>query len=260
HLGVAESDPVIHARRLPGHLMAELLIEPLPARLSADNLVGGGVTRTRGERRPLRSPYTGQEIGDVGLASPAQGDEGVRAAPAAFPAWRATPSKERAQRLFAFRDAVLRDLDHLANLAATEAGKTRDEARAGVLKGVEVVEFALSLQNLDDGAMLEVSRGVTCEVKREPLGVVAGIVPFNFPAMVPMWMFPIAVAVGDCFVLKPSEKVPLTACRLGQLMLEAGLPPGGFSPVHGAPSTLGGLRAHPPLKALAFRRSPPPPP
>src|SRR5690606_17575617 len=118
--------------------------------------------------------------------------------------------------------------DELSHTAAAECGKTFAEARAGVLKGVEIIEFAASLQNMDDGSALEVSRGVTCELRREPLGVVAGITPFNFPAMVPMWMYPIAVTVGNAFILKPSEKVPLTASLTGKLMMEAGYPRGVF--------------------------------
>jgi len=166
--------------------------------------------------------------------------------------WRQLPLKERTQYLFRFRELVLAHLDELADSAAAEAGKTVAEARAGVLKGIEVAEFALSLQNLDDGGGLEVSRGVTCEVRREPLGVVAGITPFNFPAMVPMWMFPIALTVGNAFVLKPSEKVPITACRLGQLLLDAGYPPGVFSIVHGARDAVDALVEHPGIAALGF--------
>ena len=127
-----------------------------------------------------------------------------------------------------------------------------DEARAGVLKGVEVVEYALSLQNLDAGGSLEVSRGVRCEVRREPLGVVAGITPFNFPAMVPMWMFPIAITLGNAFVLKPSEKVPLTALLLGELMVQAGYPKGVFSVVHGGRAAVEALLDHPDVRAYGF--------
>src|SRR5205085_3137569 len=108
------------------------------------------------------------------------------------------------------------------------------EAAAGIEKGIEVVEYGLSLQNLDGGASLEVSRGVRCELRREPVGVVAGITPFNFPAMVPLWLFPLAVTLGNAFVLKPSEKTPLTAAELARLMHEAGYPEGVFSVLHGS--------------------------
>jgi malonate-semialdehyde dehydrogenase (acetylating)/methylmalonate-semialdehyde dehydrogenase len=152
---------------------------------------------------------------------------------------------------------VTRQADELADLVALESGKTPAEARAGLERGLEVVDFALSLPNRDDGGMLEVARGVTCEARREPLGVVAGITPFNFPAMVPMWMFPIAVALGNAFVLKPSERVPMTACRLGELMVEAGFPPGVFSVLHGDKATVQALADHPDVRAVGFVGSTP---
>jgi malonate-semialdehyde dehydrogenase (acetylating)/methylmalonate-semialdehyde dehydrogenase len=222
------------------------------------NLIGGQLRAARGGRvRELVSPYTGAIVGSVGLSSAEDVDAAVAAARAAFPAWRALPIKERSQPLFRFRSLLLEHLDALANGAALEAGKTRAEARAGIQKGVEVVEFALSLQNLDDGGALEVSRGVTCETRREPLGVVVGVTPFNFPAMVPLWMFPIAVTLGNCFILKPSEKVPITACALGDLMTEAGFPPGVFSLVHGDRVAVEALVDHPGTQAVAFVGSTP---
>jgi malonate-semialdehyde dehydrogenase (acetylating)/methylmalonate-semialdehyde dehydrogenase len=224
--------------------------DPIPR---CDNLVGGRWTPpVQGGARDVLSPYTGGVVGRAALSGPADVDAAVRAAQGALPAWRAMPAKERARPLFRFRELLLRHLDELANSAALEAGKTRPEARAGVEKGIEVVEFALSLQNLDDGGALEVSRGVSCEGRREPLGVVAGITPFNFPAMVPLWMFPIAVTVGNAFILKPSEKVPLTATRLGQLMIEAGYPAGVFSIVHGDREAALAIADHPGIAALAF--------
>ena len=153
----------------------------------------------------------------------------VAAAKKAAADWREVPFKERAQLLFRLRDLLYKHLDRLSNSAACEAGKTAAEGRAGVLKGIEVLEFAIGVQNCDNGGVLEVSRGVTCELRREPMGVCVGITPFNFPAMVPMWMFPIAIALGNAFILKPSEKVPLTACLLGQMTADAGFPPGLFS-------------------------------
>jgi malonate-semialdehyde dehydrogenase (acetylating)/methylmalonate-semialdehyde dehydrogenase len=235
----------------------KLVEVPRPPR-ECRNLVGGEWHPASGGRvRDLVSPYTGSVVGHVGLSVAEDVDAAVRAARAAFAAWRAQPIKERSQPLFRFRALLLQHLDELANSAALEAGKTRAEARAGVLKGVEVVEFALSLQNLDDGGALEVSRGVTCETRREPLGVVVGITPFNFPAMVPLWMFPIAITLGNCFVLKPSEKVPMTACRMGELMMEAGYPPGVFSLVHGDRTTVEALVDHPQTRAIAFVGSSP---
>ncbi len=219
---------------------------------SADNLVGGRFVVAEGAALDIKSPYTGQAIGTVRMSTARDVDAAIAAAAAAWPQWSATPVKERTVPLFRFRDLLLRHVDELANLVAAESGKTRDEARAGVLRGVEVVEYASSLQNADAGGALEVSRGVSCEYRREPLGVVLGVTPFNFPAMVPLWMFPIALTVGNVFVLKPSEKVPLSACRLGALMNEAGYPPGVFSIVHGARETVEALVDHPDLAAVAF--------
>jgi malonate-semialdehyde dehydrogenase (acetylating)/methylmalonate-semialdehyde dehydrogenase len=216
------------------------------------NLVGGRFVNASGKTLEVRSPYTAQVIGTVAMSTPADIDETMRAAARAFPEWRATPLKERTRVLFRLRDLLVAHVDELANLVASESGKTRDEAKAGIMRGVEVVEFASSLQNADTGGALEVSRGVSCEYQREPLGVVAGITPFNFPAMVPLWMFPIALTVGNAFVLKPSEKVPLTACRMAELINEAGYPPGVFSLVHGDRTTVESLLVHPDLAAVAF--------
>ncbi|MFI5298441.1 MAG: CoA-acylating methylmalonate-semialdehyde dehydrogenase [Polyangiales bacterium] len=202
----------------------------------------------------VASPYTNTIVSRVPRSGPREVDRIVAAARDAAPAWAATPMKERAQILLKYRAILERDVDLLAHACAVEAGKTVAEGRAEVLKGIEVLEFACSLQNGVDGhgGVLEVSRGVTCEYRREPLGVVAGIVPFNFPVMVPMWMFPIAIAVGNAFVLKPSEKVPTGACLLAERFLEAGLPPGIFSIVHGARETVDALISHPDVQAIAF--------
>ncbi|MCC6645278.1 MAG: CoA-acylating methylmalonate-semialdehyde dehydrogenase [Polyangiaceae bacterium] len=200
----------------------------------------------------VTSPRDGSLLARVPMCGRAEVDLAVAAAKRAQPAWAKTPMKERATRLFALRALLLAHLDELADTCAKESGKTVAEGRAEVLKGVEVVEFALSLQNLDHGASMQVSRGVTCELRREPLGVVAGIVPFNFPAMVPMWMFPIAIAVGNAFVMKPSEKVPITLCRVAELFAEAGLPPGIFSLVHGGADVAVALTEHPDVAAIGF--------
>jgi malonate-semialdehyde dehydrogenase (acetylating)/methylmalonate-semialdehyde dehydrogenase len=234
------------------------LVDVPAERRRCENLVAGRWQRAAGgASRALTSPYTGTIVGEVQLSTAADVEAAVAGARAAAEGWRAMPIKERTRPMFRFRELLLARLDELANLAALEAGKTRGEARAGIEKGIEVVEFALALQNLDDGASLEVSRGVTCELRREPLGIVAGITPFNFPAMVPLWMFPIAITVGNAFILKPSEKVPMTATRLGELMLEAGFPPGVFSLVQGDKEAAVALADHPEVSALAFVGSTP---
>ena len=241
---------------MPGRIRAQLtqmtLVDVPEQPRAGSNLVGAEWRPASGGVRDLVSPYTGTVVARVGLSDATDVAAAVAAARAAFPGWRTQPIKERSQPLFRFRALLLEHLDEIANLAALQAGKTRAEARAGLLKGIEVVEFALSLQNVEEGGALEVSRGVTCEIRREPLGVVAGITPFNFPAMVPLWMFPIAVTVGNCFILKPSEKVPLAACRMGELMLEAGYPPGVFQVVQGDRVAVEALVDHPEVRAIAF--------
>jgi len=222
------------------------------------NLIGGEwQDPASGARIDVISPYNGASIGTVPMSDATDVDRAVAAAKLAAAEWRQVPIRERTEVLFRFRQIVLERIDDLANLAAIECGKTVAEARAGVLKGVEIIEFASSLQNMDDGASLEVSRGVTCETRREPLGVVAGITPFNFPAMVPMWMYPTAITLGNAFILKPSEKVPLTADLSGQLMLEAGFPPGVFSIVHGGKETVEAICDHPDVEAVGFVGSTP---
>ncbi|MEZ4336517.1 MAG: CoA-acylating methylmalonate-semialdehyde dehydrogenase [Sandaracinaceae bacterium] len=222
------------------------------------NLIGGEwQDPSNGKRIDVISPYTGKAIGTVPMSDASDVDRAVEAAKKAQIAWRETPLRERTQILFNFRQIVLDRIDDLSHLAAAECGKTVAEAKAGVLKGVEIIEFASSLQNMDAGSALEVSRGVTCETRREPLGVVAGISPFNFPAMVPMWMYPTALTLGNAFILKPSEKVPLTADLSGQLLLEAGFPPGVFSIVHGGKETVEALCDHPGIEAVGFVGSTP---
>ena len=221
--------------------------------IRCQNFIGGEFRDpASGTTTDVVSPYTGAVIGSVPLSSSDDVAAAVKAAAGAAVDWRATPLKERTQRLFRFRELVFRDIDAIANSAAIEAGKTVAEAKAGVLKGIEVIEYALSLQNADRGGILEVSRGVTCEVKREPMGVVAGITPFNFPAMVPMWMYPTAVTLGNSFILKPSEKVPITSHQIAALMQEAGYPPGVFNIVHGGRETVEALIDHDGVAAVGF--------
>jgi malonate-semialdehyde dehydrogenase (acetylating)/methylmalonate-semialdehyde dehydrogenase len=229
----------------------ELAVRMPERPLAGANLVGG--VPTAGARTlEVRTPYTGALLGTVPDSGPAEVGAAVAAAGEAAGPWGRLPIKERTAPLFRFRELVLSRLDDLAHSAARECGKTVAEARAGVLKGVEVVEYALALQNVDPGGSLEVSSGVRCELRREPLGVVAGVTPFNFPAMVPMWMFPIAITVGNAFILKPSEKVPLTANLLGELIAQAGYPPGVFSIVHGGRAAVDALLEHPDVSAYGF--------
>lgn len=216
------------------------------------NFVGGAFHTGSGATLDVTTPYTGARIGQLQVSTTEDVDRVVRAACAAFPAWRATPLRERVEPLLRLRALLLQEADDLARVIALESGKTPDEARAGLLRGVEVIDFAASLPNFDQGGARDVSRGVSCEYRREPLGVVAAITPFNFPLMVPLWMLPLAVTVGNAFVLKPSEKVPLAACRLAELCARAGYPAGVISVVHGDASTSIALAEHPEVRALGF--------
>src|SRR6185295_15656135 len=167
-------------------------------------------------------------------AAPAQVDAACAAANAAFPAWRATPPPDRARILFRYRELLEANFDQLAELLVRENGKLLSEARGSVRRGLDVVEFACGIPTLLMGKTLpEISRNVDSYVVNEPLGVVVGIPPFNFPAMIPLWMMPIAVACGNTFLLKPAEKAPLTGTRLVELFAAAGLPAGVVGVVQG---------------------------
>ncbi len=205
----------------------------------------------------LNSPYTGQPSCQFGTADAALVDRAVTAALSGARAWAAASIKDRAQVLFQVRENIRAAMPELAATVSFESGKTLSEARAGVMKGLEVLEFALSLQNLDSLGRLEVSRGVSCEYRRMPLGVVAGITPFNFPAMVPMWMMPIALALGNAFIWKPSDKVPITSQRLGECFISAGLPKGTLTILQGGADTVNALIDHPLVKAIGFVGSTP---
>jgi malonate-semialdehyde dehydrogenase (acetylating)/methylmalonate-semialdehyde dehydrogenase len=198
------------------------------------------------------NPRWGRPMSHVEMSGAADVAAAVAAARAAFPAWRDLPIRDRAQVLYKAREILLRDLPELSWLVSHENGKLHSEARAEVEKAIECLEYGCSLPNLAAGNQLEVSRGVTCEVAYEPLGVVAGVVPFNFPLMVPMWMIPQALVGGNAFVLKPSERVPLTTMRLAEIFAEAGLPPGIFSLVQGGREAVEALCDHPGIAALAF--------
>lgn len=225
-------------------------------RVSVGNYIGGNWAMA-GEKYPVISPYFGEEIGDVYYANSDEVARGIEAAATAQKSWGETPLKARSQVLFKFRDILLRDIDKMANTVSLENGKTVEESKAGILKGIEVLEFALSLQNSDIGGKLEVSRGVFCEYRRKPLGVVASVTPFNFPAMVPMWTIPIAIALGNAYVWKPSEKTPLTSAFIAHCFKEAGLPDGILTILQGGRDTVETIIDHPEVKAVGFVGSSP---
>src|SRR5687768_12911075 len=199
------------------------------------------------------NPSTGQVIARVPLCSAEQTAEVVEAAAAAIPAWSETPVVERARFMFRFRALMEQHFEELAALVTREHGKTLAEARAEVNRGIEVVEFACGIPSLIAGDSLpNIAGDVDAEAVRHPVGVCVGITPYNFPSMVPLWMFPVAITCGNTFVLKPSEKVPLSAVRLGELLAEAGLPDGVFNIVHGDRKCVDALLDHAKVAAISF--------
>ncbi len=199
------------------------------------------------------NPSTGSQIAKVPLCSADEVSSVIQTAHDALPAWSAVPVVERVRVLFKFREIMLSRFEELAKLVTREHGKTLVEARASVQRGIEVVEFACGAPSLLMGqSLVNIARNVDAETFRYPIGVCAGITPFNFPAMVPLWMFPVALACGNTFVLKPSERVPLSANMLGEMLVEAGIPAGVFNIVHGDKVAVDTLLTHPLVKAISF--------
>ena len=221
--------------------------------------IDGRATEGSPERHdPLHDPAVGARTGTLPIASVADVDAAVASANAAFPGWRDTSLAQRNRVLFRFRDLVDRHSDELAALITAQHGKVLADAKGEVTRGLDVIEFACGLPHLLKGEHSEdVSTGIDAFSVRQPLGVVAGITPFNFPAMVPLWMFPIAIACGNTFVLKPSEKDPAANVRLAELFSEAGLPPGVLNVLHGDAVAVNRLLEHPDVEAVSFVGSTP---
>ena len=206
----------------------------------------------------VTNPATGQVVRQVPLCNEADIASAVAAAKAAFPAWRDTPPLRRARILMRYRELIDANRDELAKLITEEHGKVHADALGSVQRGLEVVEFAMGMPHLIKGEHSEdVGTGVDTHSLRQPLGVCVGITPFNFPAMVPLWMYPVAIACGNTFVLKPSEKVPSTAMRLAELFTEAGLPDGVLNVVHGDKQAVDALLTHSDVRAVSFVGSTP---
>ncbi len=207
---------------------------------------------------PVYNPSRGQVIAEVRMCGADIVNEAVEAAADAFPAWSETPPVERARLFFRYRHLIEENFDRICESVSREHGKTLAEARGSVYRGIENIEYACGVPTLLLGDTLEnLARGVDCETLLQPLGVCVGITPFNFPAMVPMWMFPLAIACGNTFVLKPSEKVPLTAVLIVELLEKAGLPKGVLNLVHGGRECVDALLTHPKVKAISFVGSSP---
>ena len=210
------------------------------------------------ETSPVYNPSRGEVIAEVPMCGAEQVNHAVGAAAEAFPAWRDTPPVERARLFFRYRQLVEENFDHSCQLVSREHGKTLAEARGSAYRGIENIEYACGIPTLLMGDTLEnIARGVDCETHLQPLGVCVGITPFNFPAMVPLWMFPVALACGNTFVFKPSEKVPLTAIFLIELLEKAGLPKGVLNLVHGGRACVDALLTHPQVRAISFVGSSP---
>lgn len=213
---------------------------------------GHFVNASSGRNLEVISPVDGKLLAHVPMSSATDLDDAVKAAKAAFPAWSKMPIKERVQVFYRYKYLLEKNLKELAELVMEENGKTYTEAVAEVEKSIELTEFACSLPQLVTGEVLEVSKGVECRTEHVPLGVVASIVPFNFPSMVPNWTIPNAIALGNCMIMKPSEKVPLSCARLAQLLKQAGLPDGVFNIVNGDSGIVTAICDHPGIEAVSF--------
>ncbi|WCB91501.1 Putative 3-oxopropanoate dehydrogenase [Baekduia alba] len=234
---------------------AEAPVTPTPIH----HWIGGNpVASASGGTAAVRNPATGEQTGTVDLATAAEVDRAVQAARAAFPEWRAMSLGRRANLMFTIRQLFDERRDDLAALLTAEHGKVLSDARAEVARGLEVIEFCCGIPQLLKGSMSEqASSGIDVYSLRQPLGVVAGITPFNFPALVPMWMWPVALACGNTFVLKPSEKDPSASLLTAELLREAGVPDGVFNVVHGDKVAVDALLEHTDVAAVSFVGSTP---
>jgi malonate-semialdehyde dehydrogenase (acetylating) / methylmalonate-semialdehyde dehydrogenase len=221
---------------------------------TCDNYIGGKLIPVGAlNYTPVYNPSRGEVIAQAPESDARAVDQAVQAARLAFPAWAETPVVERARVMFRFAHLLEAHFDELARLVTREHGKTPEEAKGDVRRGIEMVEFACHAPTLLMGQTLDnVARGIDGRVERRPLGICAGITPFNFPAMVPLWMFPIAIVCGNAFILKPSPKVPLTPMRMAELLAAAGLPEGVFNIVHGGVEAVDALLKHPDVAAISF--------
>ena len=218
-----------------------------------EHLINGKAVTGGARQGDVYNPNTGQVQAKVAFSTAKDVDAAVQAAAKAFPAWAATNPQRRARVMFAFKALVEKNMDELAHILSSEHGKVIADAKGDIQRGLEVIEFACGIPHAMKGEYTEgAGPGIDVYSMRQPLGVCAGITPFNFPAMIPMWMFGVAIACGNTFVLKPSEKDPTVPVRLAQLMLEAGLPEGVLNVVHGDKEAVDAIIAHPEIKAISF--------
>src|SRR5882672_11033766 len=231
---------------------AELKLETVPV------WINGKPVTPAGRRGEVFNPANGQVTKQVVFADAGIVDSAVKAATAAFPEWRDTPPLRRARIMQTFLALLRKDQKNLAAIVTSEHGKTLPDAMGSVQRGIEVVEFACGIPHLLKGEYSEnVGTQVDTHTLRQPVGVCAGITPFNFPVMVPLWMFPLAIACGNTFILKPSEKVPSASVRMAELLKQAGLPDGVMNVVHGDKAAVDALLNHPGIHAVSFVGSTP---
>lgn len=216
------------------------------------NYYTGTFQESNDPKMDVISPIDGRVISEVPLSGKSTLDQAVQSAEGALPAWSARTLKERVQVFYKFRQLLEENQDALSKLVHLENGKTLDEAKAEVLKGIELAEFACSLPQIVNDEIQEVSQGVECRTSHLPIGIVASITPFNFPFMVPLWTVPNAIALGNCVILKPSELVPLSAQKIASLLKEAGLPDGVFNIVNGDKDMVEAICDHPKIEAISF--------
>src|SRR5919202_1004499 len=222
------------------------------------NLIAGHWCHPHTPALPVYNPATAEVLDEVPLSGPAEVAQAVAAAAEAYVGWSQTPVMERTRLMFRYKALLEEHFEELAAIVTRQHGKTLEEARGEVRRGIEVVDFACGAPTLLQGRTVrEVSGGVDQDLYRFPVGVCAGIPPFNFPVMIPLWMFPLAVVAGNTFVLKPSERTPLGGVRLAELFLEAGFPEGVLNVVHGAGEAVDALLSHPDVRAVSFVGSAP---
>jgi malonate-semialdehyde dehydrogenase (acetylating)/methylmalonate-semialdehyde dehydrogenase len=221
---------------------------------SVQQLINGEFTEsTTTEWIDITNPATQEVIAKVPQSTPAEIEQAIKVASEAFQSWRVTPISKRARVFLKYQQLIRENMDELAALLTEEQGKTLADARGDVFRGLEVVEHASGIGNLQQGGYIEnVASSVDMYTVQQPIGVCAGITPFNFPAMIPLWMFPMAIATGNTFILKPSEQNPIVTMRLVELALEAGIPKGVLNVVHGGKDTVDALCDHPDIKAISF--------
>ena len=216
------------------------------------NFINGRHTNGQTNTMDVLSPVDGKVLSKVVLSTKSDLDKAVNSAKAAFPAWSALTIKERVNVFYKFRNLLEENMEELTELVHLENGKIRSEAKAEILKGIELTEFACSLPQMINDEIQEVSKGVECRTTHVPIGIVASISPFNFPAMVPLWTIPNAIALGNCMILKPSEQTPISALRIAELLKEAGLPDGVLNIIHGDKDIVEAICDHPDIEAVSF--------